>query len=72
MGLRLPSKRVGGSGLGDPKCNFCETFVVWVENQLSQNKTRTEVISHLTTVRERGLSNPYSIIVRFGIVVNLC
>ena len=56
MGLHLPSERVGGRALGEPKCNFCETFVVWVGNQLTQNKTRIQVISHLSDVRERGMS----------------
>jgi len=51
--LHLPSDKAAQSqGVGDPKCTFCQTFVVWVSNQLSQNRTRSQVIEHLNQLCE--------------------
>ncbi|GJP42374.1 hypothetical protein CLOM_g1944 [Closterium sp. NIES-68] len=41
-----------GGRLGDPKCSLCEATVIWVQNQLARNKTRSEIISHLNKMCE--------------------
>lgn len=52
-GLKLPSERQPLGGVGSQMtCTFCETFIVWVENQLAQNKTKLEIIRHLEQLCE--------------------
>eukprot|EP00270_Netrium_digitus_P000261 TRINITY_DN1024_c0_g1_i1.p1 TRINITY_DN1024_c0_g1~~TRINITY_DN1024_c0_g1_i1.p1 ORF type:complete len:550 (+),score=157.87 TRINITY_DN1024_c0_g1_i1:34-1650(+) len=42
----------------DTSCALCEAFVVWVQNQLAQNKTQTEIIAHLLQLCEH-ISSPF-------------
>ncbi|CAI5464846.1 unnamed protein product [Closterium sp. Yama58-4] len=41
-----------GGRVGDPKCSLCEALVIWVQNQLARNKTRSQIISHLNKMCE--------------------
>ena len=35
----------------DPMCNVCEMAVVWMQNQLSQNKTQDLILDYVNNVR---------------------
>jgi hypothetical protein len=35
----------------DPMCNVCEMAVVWMQNQLSQNKTQDLILDYVDQVR---------------------
>ncbi|GAQ92506.1 hypothetical protein KFL_010330030 [Klebsormidium nitens] len=47
--LRLPSEsaQAGPHVQGDVPCAMCETFVVWVEHQVMQNKTKQQILYEL-------------------------
>lgn len=44
--LKLPSEsaQAGPRVQGDVPCAMCETFVVWVEHQVMQNKTKQQIL----------------------------
>eukprot|EP00271_Cylindrocystis_brebissonii_P015814 TRINITY_DN38846_c0_g1_i1.p1 TRINITY_DN38846_c0_g1~~TRINITY_DN38846_c0_g1_i1.p1 ORF type:complete len:564 (+),score=85.28 TRINITY_DN38846_c0_g1_i1:148-1692(+) len=51
--LKLPSEKSTLESFGDsPKCKLCQALVVWVSNQIAQNKTQGEVIAHLNQLCE--------------------
>lgn len=51
----------------DPMCNACEMAVVWMQNQLAQNKTQELILNYinqasLTDPEHRGVSVPFSML----------
>ena len=41
----------------DPMCNACEMAVVWMQNQLSQNKTKELILNYVNQVSLRTSFN---------------
>lgn len=39
------------SGLSNGMCSYCEMAVVWMQSQLTQNKTLEQVLNYLNEVR---------------------
>eukprot|EP00897_Mesotaenium_endlicherianum_P010560 jgi/Mesen1/9532/ME000064S08882 len=52
--LQMPSSSSASAGAANSAafCPLCEALIVWVENQLEQNKTKTEIIAHLDKLCE--------------------
>lgn len=44
------NKKTGGSG---PMCSACEMAVVWIQNQLKQNKTQAQILDYINGLCER-------------------